>query len=880
MQNVNVTPPGRLVGEPINRNNGNPDGYMETLKKVGQATDYFKWHRELVNCDTAGSFNLRLTNFIAERGGCDTQIESPARVEIEKAVNSIAISYYNMSDWDKTKVVLTSMRNQAGGRYWKEICRKLARFTNRPEREILGLADQEKAALFVRHLARLDLHHPSIVLALALPHYRSVANRVMQLCPDVDAVVQSFRHLRSEMPDILWSFTVWLAAENPDEKQKQAIDAIDEIVDKPVGFDLPFSVGELPPLAQIEAYLLNLHKKNAAEAKPLIASLSQLNPSRPENWLIYGLAGVNLPAQSLHERAWWLAGGLYSWGQDFSKSDKPFSNAAIKDREVVQAIYSDPKLAAARRMIGEYLIRQLVLVEDLPLLLNVLPSDMVRNYPHLLMGLVVREAAALARQKNPDQVKSLIARFPLLQQTGILAIALRRAGQFEAAASELRNCRHEPPGERELLQARIADAFALSLPKNPDEQRRMRDQLEPLLKTDFKADSEIGYCKCLAGLLVGDPVVAERSYLWLRNLVKANCSGRACRLLAAVQSRNPQYIQEALSAVEISEATEPFRSMPTNLLEAGIGALANYPDPTELTGLTDFVSSHAPEMLDPLTVMEDWLTTNPSVRRRWMQKQDAGDALTKWAGYQKVIELADKCSDSDLHDQAIDACLALKDPILAPQQTEMLHQQICICEDMDMREELIQRLIELRPDEAKPHLYQLLQTYMGRQRLRDAARIVALLHDIGEDSQTLRDCTRILKPSQPCTNSTSNGRLPHPVKVGFFGGDENDKPRTEQLRQDLMRDHPGLTVEFDCRGWNTKNLDRLVTSVDSCDVIVASNLMRTTVNRRLRKRARESGKTFGFCRNRGNGTIAESILKAVNLHLAHKAANGRHKSNN
>jgi hypothetical protein len=54
-----------------------------------------------------------------------------------------------------------------------------------------------------------------------------------------------------------------------------------------------------------------------------------------------------------------------------------------------------------------------------------------------------------------------------------------------------------------------------------------------------------------------------------------------------------------------------------------------------------------------------------------------------------------------------------------------------------------------------------------------------------------------------------------------------------------------------------------------------------TVNRRLRKRARESGKTFGFCRNRGNGTIAESILKAVNLHLAHnKAANGRHKSNN
>jgi hypothetical protein len=95
-----------------------------------------------------------------------------------------------------------------------------------------------------------------------------------------------------------------------------------------------------------------------------------------------------------------------------------------------------------------------------------------------------------------------------------------------------------------------------------------------------------------------------------------------------------------------------------------------------------------------------------------------------------------------------------------------------------------------------------------------------------------------------------------------------------------MRAHPGLTIEFDCRGWNTKNLDQLVTSVAKFDVIVASNLMRTTVNRRIRERTRESGKTFGFCRNRGTGTITDSIIKAVNLHLAHEAANGNPKSAN
>jgi hypothetical protein len=485
-----------------------------------------------------------------------------------------------------------------------------------------------------------------------------------------------------------------------------------------------------------------MHQQDPTQGKPLISSLSEINPVRPKNWLLYGVAGVELPAQTLHQRAWRLAGRLHAWGEDLSLSDQPFPDGEIKNAELVQAIFQDPQLAGAEQMIGRYLLRQLVLLQERSLLLDVLPPRIATDFPDLFMPIVVQEAFLRARQRDLDHIQSLVARFPLLQQEGILAIALRRVGQFEAAASELRNCQHEPPGERELLQARIADAFVLSLPNNPDEQRRMREQLEPLLETDYKADSEIGYCKFLAGILVGDPVVAEQSYLWLRNLVKANCSGRAYRLLAAVQSRNPRYIQEALSAVESSEAAELFRSMPTNLLKAGIGALADYPDPSALRGLTDFIHTQAQELLDALTAREDWLLADPNVRQRWMAKLQAGDSVTKWKGYQQVIEVASQCGDSQLQAQAVEACLSLQDPSLAPQQAEMLQQRIYSCDNMGLREHLIERLVAIRPDQAQPHLWQLLQVYLGQQRQRDAARIVKLLKDIGENGPTLTDCAK------------------------------------------------------------------------------------------------------------------------------------------
>jgi tetratricopeptide (TPR) repeat protein len=837
---------------------------------------------DIFNFDTADPFNLRPTNFFDESGDFDALPESADPKEIKEMKENMALLYYNIPDLDKIKVFMTSMKSPACGRHRKDITREIARLTNRPDKEIQGLDDQEKARLFIRKLAQLGIDYASLVMAIALAtEYSRVANRLIKLCPDVDAVLQGFRQVRSEIPDSLWDYAIRMVTKSPDEKQQQAIDAIRAIVDRPTGgFKLPFSIGEFPPLSKIEIYLLDLHKKDAAEAKPLISSLSQINPNRPENWLLYGLAGMDSPPQTVHERAWWLAGRLYSWGEDLSRSDKPFPGAAIKDPEVVQAIYTDPKLAGAQKMIGEYLIRQLVLVNERSLLLDVLPSDMVRNYPRLLMKIVVREAVARATRKDLDHVRALIARFPDLKQQGILAVAFRRAGQFEAAAAELRNSKHEPPGERELVQARISNAFEIEIPEDPDAQSKLTDQLEPLNQTDDAENPEIGYCKALFGILCEDTYMAEEAYNCLEDLPDENMHVRAYRLLSSILSRNSDYIEEALSMVESSEAEELLAAMPTNLLKTGIRSLAIYRDPTNLTGLTDFIYAHDPELLDQLTGMEDWLLTNPSVRQRLMDKHQAGDSIQRWAGYQKVIELAAKCGDSNLQAQAVDGCLSLKDPLLAPHQAQLLQQQISICEDLDLREELIERLIEIRPDDAKPHLYQLLQTYMGKQHPQDASRIIEALNDLGEDSPDLRDCLRVLQPGQPAKSAPSNGRLPHPVSVGFYGGDENDKPRTEQLRGELMRAHPGLTIEFDCRGWNTKNLDQLVTSVAKFDVIVASNLMRTTVNRRIRERTRESGKTFGFCRNRGTGTITDSIIKAVNLHLAHEAANGNHKSAN
>ena len=140
---------------------------------------------DIFNFDTADPFNLRPANFFDASGNFDALAESDDPEEIKEMKENMALLYYNIPDLDKIKVFMTSMKSPACGRHRKDITREIARLTNRPDKEIQGLDDQEKARLFVRKLAQFGIDYASLVMAIALAaEYGRVANRLMKLCPD------------------------------------------------------------------------------------------------------------------------------------------------------------------------------------------------------------------------------------------------------------------------------------------------------------------------------------------------------------------------------------------------------------------------------------------------------------------------------------------------------------------------------------------------------------------------------------------------------------------------------------------------------------------------------------------------------------------------
>ena len=85
MSNVNVTNPMRLIVEPINRNDGDPKGPVQTFKKVGQAIQYFKQNRE-------GGGICLLTEGPAKSGGVYRAFHRfGVRVRVEGAYGSRTI---------------------------------------------------------------------------------------------------------------------------------------------------------------------------------------------------------------------------------------------------------------------------------------------------------------------------------------------------------------------------------------------------------------------------------------------------------------------------------------------------------------------------------------------------------------------------------------------------------------------------------------------------------------------------------------------------------------------------------------------------------------------------------------------------------------------
>ena len=323
-----------------------------------------------------------------------------------------------------------------------------------------------------------------------------------------------------------------------------------------------------------------MHQHDPTQGKPLISSLSEINPVRPKNWLLYGVAGVELPAQTLHERAWRLAGRLYSWGEDLSLSDQPFPDGEIKNAEIVQAIFQDPQLAGAEQMIGRYLLRQLVLLQEKSLLLDVLPPgsrkiSLISSWP-----IVVQEAFLRARQRDLDHISRWLPGFRSYSKRAYWPLLFAGLASLRLQPQSYATASTSLQGKGSCSKPALPTHLFSACPTTPTSSGACANNWnrcsKPTIRQIQKSD-----------IVNFSPASWSGIRLWLDSptygsgtLVKANCSGRAYRLLAAVQSRNPRYIEEALSAVDSSEAAELFRSMPTNLLKAGIGALADYPDPS------------------------------------------------------------------------------------------------------------------------------------------------------------------------------------------------------------------------------------------------------------------------------------------------------------
>ena len=799
--------------------------------------------------------------------------------EFQQAEAAMSISLLLLRQAEKGRVFLDVLKNPESARLRKEVTRALARVVNRPEREIQALPDPEKAMLFGRHSYKLETQIGCMVMAAALTGgYFAAANQLLeQVGKAPDQARQIFESFQDRMPLSLWQMVLVMAERegNHSPEQRAACEKILEIIppgDRPSL--LPFTVGDPPRLNALEQHLLELHLQDPVRAKPLVSALAELNPGRAENWLLFGMTGSSEPqARSPAERAWHLAGRLYRRGQDLQTADVPFDAAALKaNADAIRLLFSAPQLAPARELVGEYLIRQLAEARESALLLEVLPLEMFRRYEPTLSSIVQIETRALAGAKQVDQVRTLLERFPFLKSTTVLALALRRTGQFEAALAALRGTSDAGAAERALSEARIANAIELELPESPEQQRELAQRLKSFVELPEDFENEIPYCQALYALLTNDREEARFAFDDLERVPLALPKRRACQLLLALQAQDPALIDTSVAGLDTAQAEEMLAFIPGNLLRGAIRALALASKPETIQQLAGLLYRYLPEALDPLLSNEELLAANPALIQRLMDKIEVNaDVIQRWAAYQHAVDLAAALGSPDLVARAVDGCLAMKDPLLAPHQIRLLVRRIPQAEDLDLRELLIERLTELSSDEARPFLYQLLHTYLGNERNADASHIIQVLRSLGESSADLDQCARVLQSGANGASPARNDRLPRPVSVGFYGGDTSEKARTDQLRAELMSKHPGLTVEFDHTVWNPNNLAGLVQSVAKFDVVVASNLMRTDTSRGIRQRARELNKTWGFCRNQGLGTITNSILNAVSLHLARKS---------
>lgn len=754
----------------------------------------------------------------------------------------------------------------------RELSQRLATILEEAEKEVQAMPSAQLA----RHLARFWYGLPAevfcgITVIGVNALYRNAALEVLKsVTDDYLKNEELLERARGDKSELLWNYAVWSVAEEPgvarvtrDRVQRTLITRLPRVE------ELPFQPTRRARLNALEEHLYQLQGNDPAKAKRLAEALLELHPGRARTWFLLGLMGhePGRPPAELLERAWNISGQLFAFGNDPENADRK-DEAPWPEEDVVRAILNAPELAEAREMVGEYLLA-VAEARDSSLFMDLISKEVVEKYPLILLYHLLLHSERLASNGEVERMKSVAGRFPVIRSLELLPRALRRAGRFQEALAELDAIGSKKRGERMLCEAGIDDLRNLQVPEDRGGQLALSDKLmnvSQLWRDEQLSGPEGAVCLAIAGVLNGRAEACADAYEQFATQGGTGCEHFA--LLAALMSQDPALMTECFSRFGGDEApavlAEHLKKLPRNLVRAGIRNLLMLEEPHIAAPFLDALYGVDPEALDPLVSNPGLLAASRGVLRR--QVDGIGRLPTanqKWFALQVALEHARKLQDEDTEDAIVDACLEFKEPHFMPLQVELLNQEIAAATKEEDRELFIHRLCEISPAEAKPHLYQLLRSHLGQQRFEAAEDVLDTLELAGEEPAALKDYRAVIAAAREKPKASIPAVTPIPARVLFIGGDESDRGRSEQLRQELSAAYPGLEVAFEHSGWNVKNLGFLLAEVPKHDIVVVSPLMRTTTYRRVHRQALQLGKVFGACRGRGMSGMRTSVLEAV-----------------
>ena len=163
----------------------------------------------------------------------------------------------------------------------------------------------------------------------------------------------------------------------------------------------------------------------------------------------------------------------------------------------------------------------------------------------------------------------------------------------------------------------------------------------------------------------------------------------------------------------------------------------------------------------------------------------------------------------------------------------------------------------------------------GRDSIHEMEAILARMEDAGADRTDIAQL-RGLIPTAPPESVADNSPLNAgtPVYVLYIGGNETQMAYEAEIRSELVREYPGLRVEFYFPGWDSKwnvHLDRVRPKVFQASAVVLSNMVRTQFGRHVRATCNSSTPWFP-CTGKGKQSLKRSIEIAAHWAAKKKLA--------